>query len=99
VPYIDEAGKKQYRRERSELDEEELWMMALGTNGKFFRGHDSRTLVGAFNAISSETKIEFQSRRYLLTAELFPWLAVPGVALLVVAAMAAQPIWRRPVMA
>jgi Ca-activated chloride channel family protein len=99
VPYVDESGQKKYRQERAELDEEELWMMAIGTRGRFFRGYDSNTLVGAFNAISSETKIEFQSRRYVRTAELFPWLAVPGVVLLVIAAVAARPMWRMPAMA
>jgi Ca-activated chloride channel homolog len=99
VPYLDETGQKKYRQERSELDEEELWMMAMGTRGQFFRGYDSRTLVGAFNAISGEKKIEFQSRRYVLTAELFPWLAVPGAILLIFAAIAARPIWRTPALA
>jgi Ca-activated chloride channel family protein len=92
VPYTDELGETKYRQERSELDEEELWMMALGTYGKFFRGYDGRTLVAAFNAISGERKIEFQSRRYVRTAELFPWLAVPGAVLLVIAAMTARPV-------
>jgi len=99
VPYVDEEGRKRYRQEPAELDEEELWMMALGTRGRFFRGRDSGTLVGAFNAISSETKIEFQSRRYVLTAELFPWLAVPGAVLLVIAAVMARPMWRAAVVA
>jgi Ca-activated chloride channel homolog len=99
VAYTDSEGQKQYRQEKSEIDEEELSMMALGTRGRFFRGHDSGTLVGAFNAISNETKIEFQSRRYVLTAELFPWLAVPGAMLLILAALVARPIWRTPVFA
>jgi len=99
VAYTDAEGQKHYRQEKSEVDEEELSMMALGTRGRFFRGHDSGTLVGAFNAISSETKIEFQSRRYVLTAELFPWLAVPGAVLLLIAALAARPMWRTPVFA
>lgn len=99
VPYIDEAGQKKYRQEKSELDEEELQMMALGTYGRFFRGHESDTLGGAFSAINEERKIEFQSRRYVLTAELFPWLAGPGMVLLALSAVAAWPRWRQPVMA
>lgn len=96
VPYVDETGATHYRQERTELDEEELWMMAMGTRGRFFRGYDSRTLMNAFNAISGETKIEFQSRRYLLTTELFPWLAVPGALLLMAVGLAAKPLWRVP---
>ena len=96
VPFTDAAGEKKYRQERSEIDEEALWLMALATGGKFFRGHDSSTLVNAFNAINQTQKIEFHSRRYVLTAELFPWLAAPGAALLVIAAVLARPTWRRP---
>jgi Ca-activated chloride channel family protein len=99
VPYIDEAGQKKYRREKTELDEEELWMMALGTYGRFFRSHDSGTLGGAFNAINEAQKIEFESRRYVRTAELFPWLAVPGMIFLALAAVAVRPLWRAPAMA
>jgi hypothetical protein len=51
--------------------------------------------VGAFNAISEAQKIEFQSRRLLLTAELFPWLAIPGLTCLTAAALLARPWWRR----
>jgi Ca-activated chloride channel homolog len=95
VPYVNEAGQKAYRYEHSELDEEALWLMATATGGQFFRGHDASTLVGAFNAISQARKIEFASRRYLLTAELFGWLAVPGSLLLLVAAFLARPPGRR----
>lgn len=82
VPYVDENGTKRYRDERSEIDEDALWLMALATGGKFYRGHDRLALTKAFNAISQAAKIEFHSRRYLLTAELFPWFAAPGLGLL-----------------
>lgn len=95
VPYVDAAGQKAYRQQRSEIDEEALWLMALATGGKFFRGHDARTLVGAFNAINQTQTIEFRSRRYLLTAELFPWLAIPGLACCAFGAFLARPWWRR----
>jgi hypothetical protein len=68
----------------------------VATGGKFFRGHDNTTLARAFNAIGEARKIEFRSRRYLLTAELFPWLALPGGMLLGLAALLARPMWRRP---
>jgi Ca-activated chloride channel family protein len=99
VPYIDEGGVTKYREQRSELDEEALWLMALATGGKFYRGHDLTTLTRAFNAISQTRKIEFHSRRYLLTAELFPWLATPGATLLAVAALSARPFRRHPALA
>jgi len=96
VPYTDETGKKQYRQQRSEIDEDALWLMALATGGKFFRGPDASTLARAFNAINETQKIEFQTRRYLLTAELFYWFAVPGGTLLALAAVLARPVGRQP---
>ena len=68
----------------------------MARGGKFFRGHELTTLTRAFSAINQRQKIAFHSRRYLLTAELFPWLAAPGLGLLVVAALWARPPWRRP---
>lgn len=87
VPYQNVFGRTAYRSEKAEVDEVELWMMAAGTDGQFFRGYDARTLVRAFNAISGARKIEFESRRRVLTAELFPWLAGPALVLLLGAAM------------
>ncbi len=90
VPYLNAAGEKKYRREQSEIDEDALWLMALATGGKFFRGPDRRTLVEAFNAISHLRPITFERRRLVRTEEWFPWLAVPGVGALVVAAWLAR---------
>jgi Ca-activated chloride channel family protein len=97
-PHTDESGKKYYVQQRSEIDEDALHLMALATGGKFFRGHDLTTLTRAFNAINQTQTIEFSSRRYLRTEELFPWLAVPGLVLLGTAALGARSL-RPPVVA
>jgi Ca-activated chloride channel family protein len=99
VPYVDAAGRKIYREEKSELDEEELWMIAVGTGGEFFRGHDRRTLSRAFGVIDRSQKIAFESRHFVRTAELFPWFAVPGALLVGLGAVAIRPLWRKPVIA
>ncbi len=90
VPYVNGAGEKKYRLERSEIDEDALWLMALATGGKFFRGPDRRTLVEAFNAVSQLRPITFERRRLVQTEELFPWFAAPGVALMGVAGWLAR---------
>ncbi len=102
VPYpvIDDQGRKiGYRRINSDLDEGALREIAQATGGKFFRAFDTDTVEGAFKAIDKAQKIEFQAKSYLITTELFWWLAVPGLAALVLAAAFARPLGRREVFA
>ncbi|HXQ81512.1 MAG TPA: VWA domain-containing protein [Opitutaceae bacterium] len=81
-PVFDDAGKKiGYRRIPADLDEGALRAIAETTGGRFFRAAETGTVESAFQAIDSSQKIEFQAKSYLLTTELFPWLAAPGLAL------------------
>lgn len=81
-PIFDDTGKKiGYRKIPADLDEGALKAIADTTGGRFFRAAETDTVESAFKAIDSSEKIEFQSKSYLLTTELFPWLAVPGLAL------------------
>lgn len=75
----------------ADLDEDTLIDIADATSGKYFRAADSDTIENAFKAIDRAQKIEFQAHSYLVTTELFPWLAVPGAALLLLAALLARP--------
>lgn len=86
-PVLDENGRKLgYRRVMSDLDEGTLREIAEMTGGHFFRAMDTGTVQAAFNAINKAQKIEFQAKSYMLTTELFPWFAVPGLAALLAAA-------------
>ena len=81
-PIFDDTGKKiGYRRIPADLDEDALKAIATTTGGRFFRAAETGTIESAFEAIDSNEKIDFQAKSYLLTTELFPWLAVPGLAL------------------
>ena len=96
VPVYDDNNRKMgYRRMLSDLDEASLRQIADATGGKFFRVADTGTIESAFKAIDRAQKIEFQAKSYLVTTELFWWLAIPGLAALVVAAAFSRPIWRR----
>jgi Ca-activated chloride channel family protein len=91
-PVFDDKGNKVgYRRMMSDLDEGALRDLAENTGGNFFRAFDSDAAESAFKAIDRAQKIEFQSKSYLLTTELFPWVAIPGLALLLAAALLARP--------
>jgi Ca-activated chloride channel family protein len=100
VPVFDDNNRKMgYRRMLSDLDETSLRQIADTTGGKFFRVADTDTIESAFKAIDRAQKIEFQAKSYLLTTELFWWLAAPGLGLLALAAALARPVWRHSVLA
>ena len=80
MPVFDEHGRKVgYNRIISDLDEGALREMAGRTGGRFFRADDVHTVEEAFKAIDSAQKIDFQAKSYLVTSELFMWLAAPGL--------------------
>lgn len=80
-------GSTIYTPQFSQIDEGLLRMIASETGGRFFRADDIDTVEQAFAAIDQAQKIEFQGKSYLLTTELFPWFAIPGCALLLIAAL------------
>jgi Ca-activated chloride channel homolog len=96
VPVYDDNNRKMgYRRMLSDLDEPSLRQIAESTGGKFFRASDTGTIESAFKAIDRAQKIEFQAKSYLITTELFWWLAIPGLAALALAAAFSRPVWKR----
>lgn len=100
MPVMDDKGNKiGYRRFVSDLDENSLHNIAESTGGHYFRAADSDTVKEAFEAIDQARKIEFQSKSYLVTTELFVWPAAPGLCALLIGAMLARQPWRREVTA
>jgi Ca-activated chloride channel family protein len=90
-PVFDDKGNRiGMRRMLSDLDEGALRDLSRTTGGQFFRAFDTGTIDSAFRAIDRAQKIEFQSKSYLVTTELFIWLAVPGLSLLLLAALAVR---------
>ena len=96
VPVYDDRNRRVGTRNMlSDLDEGQLRQIAEATGGKFFRVADTDTIESAFKAIDRAQKIEFQAKSYLITTELFWWLAAPGLLLLAIGAFAARPLWRQ----
>ncbi|MDB6094797.1 MAG: von Willebrand factor type [Verrucomicrobia bacterium] len=95
-PVMDDRGNKVgYQRRMSDLDENALREISEATGGHFFRADDIGTVEGAFKAIDRAQKIEFQSKSYLVTTELFYWFALPGIGALALGALFARPLWRQ----
>ncbi len=79
------------RRVPSDLDEPALREIAGKTGGRYFRADDLRTVEDAFASIDRARKIEFQTKSYLITTELFWIPASVGAGLLLLAAFIASP--------
>jgi Ca-activated chloride channel homolog len=91
VPVFDNTGRRIGQRQMfSDIDEGQLREIAESTGGKFFRATDNDTIEGAFKSIDRSQKIEFQAKSYLVTTELFWWIAIPGLAALLLAAAVVQ---------
>lgn len=87
-PVFDQLGNTiGYRRVASDLDQSTLIEIANLTGGRAYRADEAKAIESAFTAIDRAQKIEFQSKSYLLTSELFPWFAAPGLACLLLAAI------------
>lgn len=96
VPVYDDNNRKiGYRRMVSDLDEASLRQIAETSGGRFFRAADTGTIENAFEAIDRAQKIEFQAKSYLITTELFWWLAAPGLAAFTFAAAFSRPLLKR----
>jgi Ca-activated chloride channel family protein len=99
-PVFDERGNKVGMRGLpSDLDEGALRDISSATGGQFFRAAETGTIKSAFKAIDRAQKIEFQAKSYLLTTELFWWLAAPGAVLVAGAGLLARPVWRKEALA
>lgn len=96
MPVYDEKGNRiGTRRLMSDLDENTLHEIAKLTGGRYFRAADSDTIKEAFKSIDQAKKIEFQSKSFLVTTELFPWVAAPGMAMLFIGALLARQPWSK----
>ena len=96
MPVFDDAGNRVgMRRVVSDLDENTMIEIANQTGGRYFRAADNDTIEEAFASIDEAKKIEFQSKSYLVTTELFHWVAVPGMVALLFGAILVRSPWRK----
>jgi Ca-activated chloride channel family protein len=93
MPVFDANNRRIGRRMvMADLDEGALRVIAEQTGGKFFRAAETDTVESAFKAIDRAQKIEFQAKSFLITTELFWWLAAPGLGALTLAALVSRPL-------
>ena len=93
MPYTDVFGRKRYRNVEVNIDEETLQKIAEQTGGKYFRADSQRTLREIYDKIDKMEKTEVEVERFFNYDELFPYLAIAGLTLLLLELVLANTVW------
>ena len=82
-PAQDLFGNKVYRPIQVDIDEDTLKGIAQKTGGTYFRATDTASLQQIWEDIDHMERTEFSAPRYLDYDELYTWLAIPALLLVV----------------
>jgi Ca-activated chloride channel family protein len=94
-PRTDIFGRRIYDPVRVDIDEETLTEIAKKTGGKYYRADRTETLQQIYDDIDSLEKTEVEVKRFLHIDELFSWLVLPGLGLLLVEVLLGHTVWRK----
>ncbi|HYD48241.1 MAG TPA: VWA domain-containing protein, partial [Terriglobales bacterium] len=81
-PARDFFGNKVYQPVQVDIDEKTLQQIADTTGGRYFRATDLESLEGIYKEIDLLERTEFKAPEYLEYIELYPWLVLPALLLL-----------------
>jgi len=94
-PTQDFFGNKVYRPMQVDVDEPVLKKIAMTTNGRYFRATDTASLRDVYSEIDRSEKTAFEAPEFLDYRELYPWLAWPALALVLVEVGLAETVLRK----
>jgi Ca-activated chloride channel family protein len=94
-PYIDPFGRKQYVQQPVDIDEETLRQIASKTGAKYYRADKSDTLRAIYADIDRLEKTEAEVKKFQRYKELFPWVVLPGLVLLLLEIILSHTVWRK----
>jgi Ca-activated chloride channel family protein len=93
MPYTDVFGRKRYRTVEVNIDEDTLQKIAERTGGKYFRADSQSKLREIYDKIDEMEKTEVEVERYFNYDELFPYLVIAGLALLLLELILSNTVW------
>ncbi len=94
-PQIDPFGRKVYVQVPVDIDEETLTKIAEKTGGRYYRADSSDTLRGIYADIDRLEKSEAEVKKYQRFRELFPWVVLPALVLLLLEIILGNTVWRK----
>jgi Ca-activated chloride channel family protein len=95
IPYIDAFGRKGYKQQQVDIDEDTLTQIATRTGGKYYRADKTETLRSVYDEIDQLEKTEVEVKKYQRYRELFPLIALPGLVLLLLEVILNHTVWRK----
>ncbi len=88
-------GRKRYQMVDVDIDEDTLKKIAERTGGAYFRADSTATLAQIYDRIDRLEKTEAEIKKFQQYQELFPWLVIPGMALLLLEIILSHTVWRK----
>ncbi|MSU21985.1 MAG: VWA domain-containing protein [Pedosphaera sp.] len=95
MPQSDAFGRKGYVQVPVDIDEETLGEIAKRTGGKYYRADKSSTLRDIYADIDRLEKTEIEVKKYQRYRELFPWVVLPGLVLVLLEIILSNTVWRK----
>jgi Ca-activated chloride channel homolog len=96
IPYIDPFGRKRYTPPQPvDIDEATLEQISNRTGGKYYRADKTEALRSIYDEIDRLEKTEVQVKKYQHYREIFPFIALPGLATLLLEVILNHTVWRK----
>lgn len=94
-PQIDPFGRKVHVQVPVDIDEKTLTEIAQKTGGKYYRADNADTLRAIYADIDRLEKTEVEVKKYQRYRELFPWVVLPGLVVLLLEIILGNTVWRK----
>ncbi len=95
MPRTDPFGRRVYVQVPVDIDEETLQEVAKRTGGQYYRADSTDTLRSVYAEIDRLEKTEVEVKKFQRYRELYPWLVLPGLAVLLLEIILANTVWRK----
>jgi Ca-activated chloride channel homolog len=95
MPTVDRFGTRRYVEREVDIDEHTLQIIADRTGGRYYRADSTETLRSIYAEIDQLETTDMEVVHYQYYRELFPWLILPGLFLLLLEIILGNTVWRR----
>jgi Ca-activated chloride channel family protein len=89
------TGQKMYQQVPVDIDEDTLTKIADRTGGKYFRADNSENLKKIYAEIDRLEKTDFEMKKFREYNELFGWVILAGLFILLLEIILSQTVWRK----
>ncbi len=86
---------KNFFRIAVDIDEDTLGKISARTGGKYFRADNAENLKKIYAEIDRLEKTDFEVKKFRQYEELFAWVILAGLFVLVLEIILSQTVWRK----